>query len=585
MIIGAAVFAIIAVSIFQSYSSLISLVSLGRWKITAADIANADFEMIRVMPYGDIGLIDGVPDGLLEMTEEVNVGSATFKITRTVRNIDDQFDGLIGQIPNDLSPADYKMVEIYVECPSCRNFTPASIVGYVAPKNLETASGNGALFIRVFDANGVPIQGAHVAVLKSVSPIVSLSDVTDANGLLAIVDAPPANNAYNIVVSKNNYTTDMTHAASAENPNPSKPDATVLEGQVTQVSFIIDKVSAIAVRTKDALCAPIGGVPFTLTGSKLIGTEPDVIKFEESYATDPSGEKNIPDVEWDTFSLTLGPNPYYLAGLNPIGLVSVLPDSLQNIDLILTDELPSHLLVSAKDASTGLPLSEVSLVLTKTDFSLDKITGRGSMEQTDWSGGSGQDNFTDSFKFSSQDGNIEIANPAGEIKLAESLGVYSLSGNLISSVFDTGTSSNWGSVLWSPTAQPPEAGPDSIRFQIATASANDSETIWEFKGPDGTDSSFYSTSNTNINSIHNGDRYFRYKVYLSTIDDAFTPNLANVALTFTSECIPPGQAVFSALPDDTYDLLVQKSSYISQDIQDIIINEDWKLLEVTLMPE
>lgn len=37
--------------------------------------------------------------------------------------------------------------------------------------------------------------------------------------------------------------------------------------------------------------------------------------------------------------------------------------------------------------------------------------------QTNWSGGSGQDNFTDPLRYHSDDGNIDVNNPAGSIRL------------------------------------------------------------------------------------------------------------------------------------------------------------------------
>lgn len=584
MVIGASVFAVIAMSVFQSYSSLISLVAIGKFKIMATDVANAEFELLRNVPYADVGLINGIPVGTLPATSTVSYNNYTFDITRTIRNVDDPYDGTIGGSPNDLSPADYKMVGIDVSCGNCKNFEPIQITSRVSPKNLETASTNGALFIRVFDANGNPVSDADVSVVKSGSPPVSINDVTDLNGLLAIVDAPPAINGYRITVTKPGYTVDRTYATSSSNPNPTKPDATVIIQQVTQVSFIIDLVSEVNISTKDNQCVMIGNVPFNIMGSKLIGINPDVLKFPSTnYSTDSSGNKTIGNLEWDTFILSVSTGGFFLAGMNPIMPFAVLPDSSQNIDLILTNAPADHLLVTVKDAATQLPISGADLILDDGITPLNLITGRGYLEQSDWSGGAGQTNFVDPLRYSSQDGNIETNSPSGEIKLMSSLGHYANSGTLTSSVFDSGSSSNFSNIFWSPTAQPPQTGGENVKFQIATSIDNTATTTWNYLGPDGTNASFYSTYNANINPIHNGDRYFRYKIFLNTPDDNFTPNIASIAVTFTSNCIPPGQAIFSNLSAGNYNLTVSKSGYSTQ-IVPININLSWDSVDINLLP-
>ena len=147
------------------------------------------------------------------------------------------------------------------------------------------------------------------------------------------------------------------------------------------------------------------------------------------------------------------------------------------------------------------------------------MTGRGYLEQTDWSGNG--------------DGNIDTNSPAGELKLKKVLGHYVLFGILTSSIFDTGTSSNFNNIVWTPTDQPPQTGVDSVKFQLATSPDNTATTTWQYLGPDGTSGTYYTISNNNINSLHNGDRYFRYKVFLSTEADNKTPNVASIAVTYT----------------------------------------------------
>jgi prepilin-type N-terminal cleavage/methylation domain-containing protein len=570
VIVAATIFSVVAMAIYQGFISITSLISASRDKVVAIDLINSEFELVRNLSYSNVGLQNGIPSGVLLATTTSVIDGRAFDITRVIRNIDDPFDGTLGGSPNDLSPADYKMVQIGVSCSSCKKPLDISATANVSSKNLEATSTNGSLFIRVFNGSGVPVPEADVSVTNSTVGV-SINETTNNDGLLAIVDAPPASNSYRIIASKDGYTTDRTYASSVGNPHPVKPDATVLLQQVTQISFIIDKVSTINVFSKDLQCNFIANVPFSIAGAKLIGTNPDVLKFSGSFSTDSSGSKTLDDIEWGSFTLT-PTGGFNLIGVNPPSPFSVLPDSVQNVDMIFAEGEPNNLLVTVKDNITKLPLSGVNLTLTQGSFSAVKITGRGYLDQTEWSG-------------NGDDGNIETNSPAGELKLLKVLGSYVPSGVLTSAVFDTGTSTNFTSIVWTPTDQPPQTGTDPVKFKIATASSNTSTTTWNFLGPDGTAGSFYTKSNNNINSIHNGDRYLKYKIFLSTDVSNKTPNVSDVAVTYTSDCIPPGQALFSGLSHGNHDLLLEKSGYQTQEFPvNIITNGDWQSIEANLIP-
>jgi prepilin-type N-terminal cleavage/methylation domain-containing protein len=581
IVFASAIFAVVAVSIYQGFTSLTNLISTSREKIIAIDLMNEQFEILRNISFSNIGLKTGIPAGILDATSTVIRDSRTFEILRTVRNIDDDFDGVIGGSPNDLSPADYKLVEITINCLLCKNFTTMSAVSNFAPKNLETNSTNGALFIKVFDSNGVPVPQADVSITNS-SAGISINETTDNSGNLQIVDAPPGVNAYRIVANKLGFTTDRTYATSTLNPNPVNPDATVVVQQVTQKSFVIDSFSNMNIKTLDGFCTAVGGVPTIMNGLKLIGSSPDVAKTSLSFSTDGSGLYSISNLEWDTFTFSFG-SGYYLAGTNPIFPISALPGSAQNIDLVVSNDSPNFLLVGVKDSATGLPISDANVRLYGGVFDESLVTDRGFIRQTNWSGGSGQTNYTDTTRYFSSDGNIDDNNPVGDITLINVLGSYALSGVLTSSIFDTGTTSNWGEIIISPTDQPVQTGANSVRAQVATSPDNTATTSWSYLGPDGTASTYYDTSNNDIHPIHDGGRYIRYRIFLSTSDPLFTPNVSDIAVSFSSECIPPGQVLFSGLSNDLYTLDVDATGFQPQGISVDII-DSWSLKEILLQP-
>ena len=582
VLVAVAIFIFVSISVYQAYSGLLALVSLSRVKITAANLASEQFEIAKNLPYASVGTIAGVPSGVLTPNQNLIRDGKTFGVRTTVRNVDDPFDGVAGGTPNDTSPADYKLVEIEVSCAECVDFTPIVLSTRVSPKSLEAASTNGSLFITVFDASGIPIQGATVHVVNTASSI-DLTDVTNVEGKLQIIDTPPGNENYEITVTKTDYSTDMTYPSGAVgNPSPVKPHATVAVQTVTDISFSIDRLSIIEVSTVRNTCSAVGNVDFDMQGAKLIGTGPDVLKYSSSLETNASGLRTVADLEWDTYGITMTDPSYYLAGtISPLP-IALSPNSTQNATIVVSDVLPNAYLVTVKDNASGLPLSGVTVLLEDgVSFSESRVTGRGFLRQTDWSGGSGEeDASSNTDEYWSDDGNLELNSPTGVIKLENLFGNHALSGNLESSTFDTGAAADFFDISWEPASQPVGAGADSVKMQVATS--DDEDGPWSFTGPDGTAGTFYTLSDRNIHSSNNGKRYFRYKVYLSTADTLTTPTVSDIAFTFTSSCAPPGQVLFNNLSAGTYDITVTKAGY--QDyVQPVTIGAGWQSIEVPLL--
>ncbi|MBI4385449.1 hypothetical protein HY573_01325, partial [Candidatus Parcubacteria bacterium] len=83
------------------------------------------------------------------------------------------------------------------------------------------------------------------------------------------------------------------------------------------------------------------------------------------------------------------------------------------------------------------------------------------------------------------------------------------------------------------------------------------------RGPDGTASTSYTVIGSAINAIHNNTRYLRYRTTLTTASATNTPEVTDVALTFTSGCVPPGQVFFPGLASGPHDLTVSYPGYQS----------------------
>ncbi len=580
-LVAMAIFLGVSVALYQGFGNTLRLMNLIKLKEIATNLANEQFEIARNLPYASVGTINGIPAGVFPQSQTITRDTRTFDVSITIRNIDDPFDGTLGGSPNDLSPADMKLMEIIVSCNACTNFAPVTLTSTIAPKNLETASTNGALVVRVFDGSGVAVSGATVNIANSsLSPAINITDVTGVDGTLTIVDAPPSVNGYRITVSKNGYSTERTYLPGEQaNPNPLKPDLTVVIQQITQVSFAIDKVSTVPVTAVNSQCSPISGFDFDAVGLKLIGTDPDTIKYSQSFITDGSGQALLSNLEWDTYNILGTDGTYDIIGTNPLLSLGVPPDTTQNMQLTLAAKNGRRLVVIVRDQSTGLPVTDASVTLDSSGgYNSTKITDEGFITQTDWSGGSGQTDIGDSAMYFDSDGNVDTGSNPGLLELSSSGSSYIQNGYLTSSTFDIGAPGNFKQILWESSVQPVQTGADSVKFQIAT---NNDNLTWDFVGPDDTSSTYFTTADQNIGASHNGNQYLRYRIFLETDDTDYTPSVSDISVTYTSSCIPPGQISFAGLSTGDYTLTVTKSGY--QDMSRIInISSNWQSEEVTI---
>jgi Tfp pilus assembly protein PilE len=379
-LIGTAVFMILAVSVYQTYTTVLDTVTSSRTKITATALANEQFEIARNLPYTDVGTVGGIPNGKIPPTQNLTRDNKNFTIRTTVRSIDDSFDGTIASTTNsDLSPADYRIIELEIACLTCKIFSPMTFTTNIGPRDLESESTNGSLFVRVFDINAQPLANANIHITNNeIFPSLEINDTTNNDGLLQIVDAPPAVGSYSIIVSKNNYSTEQTYkAGETANPNPINPNPTVVVRQLTQISFFLNYVKNLNIFSQDENCVAITDIDFTLKGTSLIGTEPDILKHNATSTTNISGGKTIENLDFDTYTLTMDNSNYILLGTASSTTINLNASSTGEIELILAEKLTNRLLVTVKD-NAGLPISGANIeLLIGTSTVATEITGPG----------------------------------------------------------------------------------------------------------------------------------------------------------------------------------------------------------------
>lgn len=559
--VAIAVFLIFAVGIYGALTFVFKGVYQSRIRILETAILNDEIENVRNLSYNDIGLINGVPSGVLPHVKTVTRNGVGFIVTTTVRYVDDPYDGTASGTPNDLAPNDYKLVELSINFIGRVPLAPLSYTAQFAQTYSETSTNQGSLFIHVVDASGLAVDQAMVHIANSsTSPPILLDDLTDNAGWYKLVETPTGTLSYNIFISKSGYSNDFTTSSQPSNPNPTKLPAGVTSHNITTMNFAIDKVASINFHTITSTCDPIPSVPFVMKGQKLIGSLPTVYKFNKRLTTDESGLYNLSAVEWDTYSLTATGTAYDIAGTIPLSPFTILPNSSQDVSLLLSPHTSNSLLVKVKDASSGLPLSSAMVNLSGGSVNKTGETGLGFILQTDWSGGSGQVNFMDTTEYYADDSMIENNKPSGDVQLKKIGQNYVLSGYLESSTFDLGAPVNFSNITVTPMIQSTSTGDNPVLLQFAT-SASSSPATWNFRGPDGLSSSYYTPTNTTIFSGENGDRYARYKLFLSTANSGYSPDVSDVSFTYTNTCLAPGQVFFNGFASSTYTLTVSRSGY------------------------
>ncbi|OGY98070.1 MAG: hypothetical protein A3A43_03110 [Candidatus Liptonbacteria bacterium RIFCSPLOWO2_01_FULL_56_20] len=553
LIISLGIIALLFGGIVLVYFALTDAVRNVEARSAAAAVLANQVEVIRNLPYASVGTQGGIPPGIIPPQQAAALAGFAFSMDTVIRYIDDPFDGTLGGSPNDTNPADYKIVDIRIRCTTCPSFTPLAYVTTVTPRGLENSSSTGSLFVNVFDAAGASISGASVHIVNaSVTPSIDLTDTTNASGVLQFVGVPTSTQSYQVQAGKTGYSSDRNYRpGDPANPNPLNPYATVAAQTVTNVSFVIDRVSRINVNTSGNTCAAQGSQGFTISGAKLIGVNPDVLKYSTSSATGGTGEITLQNIEWDNYSFSLTGASFDLAGTIPLTPVTVNPSSTASVRLIVQPADTPSLLLTVKDAVSGAGITGANVHLSAPGFSETLITGHATISETDWPAGG----------FSGASEEIDTASTPGSITLranASSTYATSTPNWLTSNTIDLGGSaSSLYRLSWSPVSQPAPAGSESVKVQLA---ANNDNATWNFIGPDGTSGTYYTNPSSTIVGL-NGNRYLRYKVFLSTESDAVTPRFDSVTFEFNSVCVPQFQVLFSGLSPDTYLATVAAAGY------------------------
>lgn len=366
LIIASGIMSILTLTIASLVISSYELLTYTSSRTTAKHIATEHLEIIRNLSYEDIGTSGGIPSGTLPQTDLEERNGLPYIINTRIEYVDDPFDG---QAPDDTVANDYKRVRIEVSWGgiSASRGAPVTLVSDISPRGVETTTGGGTLSILVFNSLGEPVSDADVRILAT-SQGVDLTTQTDNNGRVLQPGAPACKNScYQITVSKDGYSSERTYSTT-EVSTPNKPHQNVLEDELTEISFAIDKVSTLTVTStsdRTANFAPLPGQTFTLKSDKTIGTnaqDDPVYKFTQNFTTGANGEVEIKNLEWGTYQFTPSGSSYDISGTNPLLPIQIVANTSTTYKYANAAHSNNTLLLTFLDTSSS-PVASVSAEL------------------------------------------------------------------------------------------------------------------------------------------------------------------------------------------------------------------------------
>lgn len=282
------VLAILSLSIFALFNSVIHSMIIARRQAVAMTLATTQLEYLKSLPYDSLAVQGGsiYATNLLPATQNQTVNGVKYTVKTSIGYVDDAYDGC-GSYPTtalktkycrnypppasapsqDTNPADYKILNVVVTDTS--GLRLAMVDTQVTARVAESASTTGAIFITVLDASGSPVSGANVAVNNSTtSPVVALNDTTDGNGVAIFYNVPPvSSNSYIITASKSGYSSLSTIAASGS-LQPNYQHLKVLSQQSGSLTMPIVSMipDSLVVETTDVNGAALSGVSVAIKG-------------------------------------------------------------------------------------------------------------------------------------------------------------------------------------------------------------------------------------------------------------------------------------------------------------------------------
>lgn len=320
------VFTFLIVTFYNIFIQTSTHMADGKQRRAAVSLANERMEHYRNLAYARVGTTTNAPFGDIVADENVTINDMTFRIISSVILIDDPWDGTAAG-GTDVIPNDYKRVSISIIWDQCVSSTFTRAIAeygttcapkrvrlvsqFVPPGGLETVESGGILSINVLDEDAHAIADATLTIYDSVRDQ-SFAVQTDASGNYLYIGAPACADCYQIKVEKDGYETLSTKLSPAlKTVSTAVGDVSyfprfihqsVTDGSMTAMSFVMQEMADLTIKTEDPFGEDIPDVNFTVQGGRVLGTnlnqnplytEAEVFGFYKDMTTNAAGEMMI----------------------------------------------------------------------------------------------------------------------------------------------------------------------------------------------------------------------------------------------------------------------------------------------------
>lgn len=249
ILISTTIIAALVLAIYNLIILTMQVTADNKFRVAAIMLADKKMEYIRNLPYASVGTTGGIPNGVIPDNETITQNNGAFSVNTLIQYFDDPFDGTEDGDPDDDLSNDYKIARIRVLWNGPFGQKNVTTFSKIAPKGMESDLGGGTLSVLVYNAALNPVEDASVHIENNLLAVpISVDAETNEYGRVNFPGAPESIEGYEITVTKTGYSTSSTTARTVENPNPTLINATVLQGQKTEVAFSIDLLSNLVIR-------------------------------------------------------------------------------------------------------------------------------------------------------------------------------------------------------------------------------------------------------------------------------------------------------------------------------------------------
>lgn len=380
-----AIFMIATTTFYEAFNIGVNYVLNAKKRLIAVGIANERMEVLRSLPFSEVAVVGGVPDGLLNPDEYVTTRGGQFRILTSIGFVDDLDDGTLVD-GTDAVPNDFKLAVIRVLWGSEGPTEAVALSSYFMPTGLETDAGGGVLSVNVIDANGLPVPNANVRIQNStVVPAVDTTLVTGVNGNVTLVGAIASSQKYAVTVSKTGYETVATLPPYPTTAYyPTDVHMTAVNDAFTTGTIISSSLADLHIESRDPQGNSVADVNFDLEGGRVLGTAVDlsaVYGYSNSLMTGTGGSEDINDLSPGTYRLTLQETGYTFWKIdygsnNEMNQIALDPGVNLTAQLVLINEGAPGYFIRVLDSTTGDPIEGAAVKLENTGlgYSVEKST-------------------------------------------------------------------------------------------------------------------------------------------------------------------------------------------------------------------